>query len=111
MNEHPYISENEFDDVWGATSKPNGDLWSHQEVSAFPINYVWTVYEDGSIDDDGYSDNNWYAMPGIVPAFALGYLVTQKPWDEKTENAIWYLDTDEIAREERRALELERQIK
>ena len=102
MNGYAYISEREFDDVWGAATKPDGELWTHKEIVAFPENRVWTVYEDGNIDDDGYPDNNWYAMPGIVPAFSLGYLITKIPWNEKTPDAIWYLDDDESAREERR---------
>lgn len=102
MSKNSYINENEFDNVWGATTKPNGELWSYQEANIFPINRVWTVYEDGSINDDGYSDNNWYATPGIIPAFALGYIVTQTPWNETTNDAIWYFDSDDIAREERR---------
>ena len=75
MSSYAYISEHEFDSVWGATVKSSGDLWSYREVLSFPINYVWTVYEDGSISDDGYSVNNWYARPGIVSSVALGYTV------------------------------------
>jgi hypothetical protein len=93
-----------FDEIWGATAKRNGELWSYQDVVRLPINRVWTVYENGSIDDEGYSDNNWYATPGIIPAYALGYLVTKVPWNETTSGAVWYVDSDEIAREERRAL-------
>lgn len=104
MNDCKFISEREFDDVWRAVTKPSGALWAYQDVAAFPINRVWTVYEDGGVDDDGCSDNTWYAMPGIVPAHAIGYLITQMPWDENTNHAIWYLDDDEFAREERRAV-------
>jgi hypothetical protein len=103
MNGYAYISEREFDDAWGATTKSNGELWTYIEVVSLPINCIWTVYEDGSIDNDGYSDNNWYTTPGIIPAYALGYLVTKRLWNETTHDAIWYLD-DESARAERREL-------
>lgn len=102
INGYDYISEDDFDGIYGASVKPNGELFSYQEAIQFPLKQVWTVYEDGSIDEAGYSDNTWYAMPGVVPAHALGYLITEKSWDEDTHDAIWYLGTDEKAREERR---------
>lgn len=103
MSEYSYISEEDFDNIWGAASKPNGELWPIHEIQDIPQDRIWTVYEDGSIDEDGHTDNNWYATPGIVQASALGFLVTRIPWDEGTHDAIWYFDTDEFAREERRA--------
>ena len=104
INGYEYISEQDFDRDWKPRVKPDGELFTHEEACNFPIRSIWTVYEDDSIDDDGYSDNNWYVMPGIVPACALGYLVTDLLWNEDTQDAIWYLDTDEYAREERRSL-------
>lgn len=65
---------------------------------------MWTVYEDGLIDEEGCEDSNWYAMPGIVPSRALGYVVTEKAWTTETGHAIWYQDFDEQAREERKVL-------
>ncbi len=102
MNEYAYISEEDFDNIWGAATKPNGELWSLCELQGIPQDRIWTVYEDGSIDDDGYMDSNWYATPGIVSSLALGFIVTRIPWDDRTHDAIWYLDSDEFAREERR---------
>lgn len=108
MNGYKYISEREFDELWGAIAKLNGELWAYHEIQSLPVSCVWSVYENGSLDNDDYSDNSWYATPGIAPACALGYLVTQIPWNETTNDAIWYLDSDEFAREERRALMIER---
>ena len=107
INDHDYISEHDFNNIWGAEVKSNGELYSYQEAIGLPTMRVWTVYEDDSIDDDGCSDNNWYAMPGMAPSLALGYLITEKPWDEDTRHAIWYLDDDKYAREERRIFLLE----
>lgn len=104
MNEDTLISEDDFDNVWGATTMPNGELWSVGALQSIPANRIWTVYENGSIDEDGNSNNDWYATPGIVHSIALGILVTQMPWDERTRDAIWHHDTDEFARDERRAL-------
>lgn len=102
-----YITEESFTQEWGACDKPSGELWSRQEVQHLPINQTWTVYEDGSIDSLGNEDRTWYAMPGIVPSLAIGYLVTDKNWKNDTPHAVWYLDeADEIEREERRQFNL-----
>lgn len=103
------IPEKDFESIWGAHAKIDGELFSYHELKPFSERSIWTVFEDGSIDDDGYSDNNWYAMPGIVSPHALGYVVTQKPWTETTPDAIWSLDSDDYAREERRTFFLEQE--
>jgi hypothetical protein len=102
-NGYDYISERDFDEVWGAHAKPDGDLYSYREINAFPIECVWTVSEGEDLDEAGFNlDNNWYASPGIFVVSALGYLITKKPWQNGTPDAIWYLDDDDRAREERR---------
>lgn len=101
MNLSGFISEDDFMSDWDPRVKANGELFRFEDVASLPITSVWTVYEDGSIDEVGLADNNWYAMPGIVPAFALGYLVTGKHWDASTPHAVWFLDDDLEAREER----------
>ncbi len=98
-----YISEQEFDQEWGAHAKPNGGLLDWHEATQYPVTRVWTVYEDGSIDDLGNEDRTLYAMPGIVPSWAIGYLITEMDCNADTPHAIWYLDeADEEEREERR---------
>ncbi len=102
-----YISETDFMSIWGAHVKENGELYMFHEVKGLLLGNIWTVYEDGGIDEDGYSDNNWYAAPGFHPMMALGYLLTEKPWTGDTPHAIWDLDEDEVDREERRQESLE----
>lgn len=103
INGYDYIAERDFDGVWRAHAKPSGDLYFYDEVKSIPIEYVWTVSEGGDLDEAGFNlDNNWYASPGISVVNALGYLITDRPWGNGTPDAIWYLDEDDQAREERR---------
>jgi len=103
INGYDYISERDFDEVWGAHANVNGDLYFYEEVRSLPIQYVWTVSEGEEIDEDGFNlDSNWYALTGIHMTNALGYLVTEQPWGPDTQDAIWYLDDDDQAREDRR---------
>jgi len=89
--------------VWGAHAKSNGDLYLYEEVASIPPENVWTVSEGEELDESGFNvDGSWYASPGVCFANALGYLITEKPWTAVTPYAIWYLDDDEQAREERR---------
>lgn len=101
---YDYISVDEFDDLWGAHAKPDGNLYFRDEVASLPLENVWTVSEgDEELDIDGFNlDNNWYASPGIHVVNALGYLVTERPWVDDTPDAVWFLDDDAQGREERR---------
>ena len=103
INGYDYISERDFDWVWKAHAKPNGDLYSYREIKAFPTECVWTVSEGEDLDEAGFNlDYNWYASPGIFVVSALGYLISMKPWGNGTPDAIWYLDEDDQGREERK---------
>jgi hypothetical protein len=82
-----YISERDFDDVWGAYLKPSGDLFAFADVRDQPPNHVWTIVETG---DDG--DGNWYAEPGFHIINKIGYVMTKKPWVDVTRDAIYFLD-------------------
>lgn len=100
---YDYISESDFVDAWGARAKASGDLFSYGEIKATPTEHLWTVFEGEGPDEDGFSaDNNWYASPGICAINALGYLIADRPWGNGTPDAIWFLDDDEQAREDRR---------
>ena len=103
INGYDYISEHDFDETWRAHAKSNGDLFSYDEVNSFSIEYVWTVSECEEVDGVGFNvDNSWLASPGIHVINALGYVITEKPWAAGTPDAIWYLDDDDQAREDRR---------
>lgn|GEM_PF-4297747 len=60
---------------------------ARSDVIAHPLNFVWTVIESG---DD--ADGNWYASPGYHIVNKLGYVLTLKPWDDITQDAIYFLD-------------------
>ncbi len=51
------ISESEFVEAWGAHVSDSGDLYAFEDVSALPIETVWTVVE---CDDD-----SWIAIAGF----------------------------------------------
>jgi hypothetical protein len=103
INGYDYISEQDFVEFWGAHGKGSGDLYFCDEVKLLPLEHVWTVSEGEELDEDGFNlDGNWYASPGMYVVNALGYLITKRPWTDGTRDAIWYLDDDEQAREERR---------
>lgn len=104
MNGYDYISEQDFVDIWGAQASPDGNLYSHQDIRSLPIEQVWSVAPGDAIDEDGFDiDDSWYATPGIHFINVLGYVITKKPWEAGTPDAIWFLDDDEDARKERMA--------
>jgi len=102
-----YISEDDFRDIWLVRTQPSGDLFFYSQIKDLPTETVWTIGDDDLIDEDGYTDGNWYAAPGTHFVNALGYVVTEKRWDDDTPHAIYYLDDDEEKREERRLEVLE----
>ena len=81
------ISEDDFREVWGVLFAKNDDFFFHAEVVGCPLNHVWTVVESGD-DDDG----SWYAIPGFHIVNKLGYVITEKRWDDESQNAIYFLD-------------------
>lgn len=106
MNIHgyDYISDRDFVDNWGAHAKPTGGLYFYDEVRSLPCGHVWTVTEGEELDEDGFNvDGSWYATPGLYVINALGYLTSERPWGTDTPDAVWFLDDDDEAREERRA--------
>ena len=80
------ISENDFVEIWGAKTKPDGDFYEFEDLKDVPINQVWTIVEG---DDDG-----WYAEPGFHIVNKLGYVVSDKPWVHGTESAVWFAPED-----------------
>jgi hypothetical protein len=81
------ISEQEFHAHWGIQLSASEDLWRFDEVRDLDAQHVWTIVESGS-DYDG----NWYAVPGFHFVNRLGYVFTARAWDDRTEDAIYFLD-------------------
>jgi len=82
-----YITEDEFWDEWGVVKKPSGDLFDYEDVKDQPLNHVWTILETGSDEND-----NWYASPGFHVVNKLGYVMTEKAWEDDCRDAIYFLD-------------------
>ncbi len=88
----PQISEADFVNVWGARTAPSGDLFQYHDVTNLPLNTVWTVVEGENED--------WIALPGFHVVNKMGYVVTDKSWDDDTIDAMWFeafeRDEDEV---------------
>lgn len=78
------ISEDDFDAVWGAYARSDGELFSHADIVHKPLNLVWTVV------DDGEGTNTLYALPGFHIVNKVGYVLTTKAWDDPQQEAYWF---------------------
>ena len=56
------------------------------------VSNVWTIIESG----DG-ADDSLYAAAGFHRVNALGFIVTEKPWETGVEEALWF-DEDDLDR-------------
>lgn len=81
------ISEWDFSVNWGVYTRDNGDLFSFRDAQNRPINHVWTVMDSG-----GEHPDHWIAAPGFHVVNALGYVLTRRPWDDKTPDACYFFD-------------------
>ncbi len=81
------ITEKEFELEWGVMTREDGNLFQYCDVCDKPLNRVWSIVESGD-EEDG----NWYALPGFHVVNHLGYVMTRKPWSDKTLDAIYFLD-------------------
>ncbi len=67
----------------------NGKLFfvSREEmdfVKSQVFNRIWTVVEG----EDNESGRQWYIIDGVRVTNRIGYLITEEPWDTKTEYEI-----------------------
>lgn len=85
--EDSLISEDDFFAVWGAYKRKSGDMFSFADVRDKPMNYVWTVTDSG-----GDKPDHWIASPGFRVVNVLGYVMTQRPWDDATPDAFYSFD-------------------
>lgn len=81
------ISEREFHEVWRPSVRPSGDLLQFDDVCDKPLRHVWTIVDGG----EG-ADGNWYACTGFHVVNHLGYVITEKAWEDDTWDAIYFLD-------------------
>lgn len=82
-----HIQEDDFWDNWGVIQKSSGDLFDYADIREKPLHHVWTIVESGD-DENG----NWYASPGIHYVNRLGYILTRKPWEDFSRDAIYFFD-------------------
>jgi len=82
-----FISEDEFFDEWAVQASLTGDLFDYRDVVDKSRANVWTIVESG---DD--LDETWYALPGFHFVNRLGYVMTARPWNDTTPDAIYFLD-------------------
>jgi hypothetical protein len=94
------ITETDFVEVWGASTKPDGNLFQYNEIRDIRESLIWTVYESEERCKDGCY-LHWLAMPDVVPSVALGYLIAKRDWVDDTPHAIWFEDDDKEAARER----------
>ncbi len=92
--EQDLISEDNFFGIWGATVSETGDLFTYDEVKNQSVNFVWTVTE--SCEGDS---NHWIAAPGFHVVNVLGYVLTQRSWDNTTPDAFYFFDDFDHSRE------------
>lgn len=81
------ISEHELWNDWGVRQSAEDGLMDFDEANNHRLHHVWTVVESG---DDG--DGNWYAMPGFHCVNRLGYIVTDRPWVDDAQDAIYFFN-------------------
>jgi hypothetical protein len=80
-----YISEDQFWDVWRVIQKSDGELFDYEEVMKQPLQNVWTIIESGSD-----KNANWYAFPGFHIINKIGYVMTEKAWEDASRDAIYF---------------------
>jgi len=84
------ISEDDFEELFrpiyhgadhnAVLDEPPGDVMA-------PLEHVWTV-----VDGD---DGDMYAIPGYHIVNKVGYVITENPWHDETEEAVWCHFEDE----------------
>lgn len=85
--EQALISESDFTDAWGAYTKNDGNLFSYEDVKDLSRNHIWSVMDCG-----GEKPDHWIAAPGFHIVNVLGYVITNKPWDDETPDAFYFYD-------------------
>jgi len=78
------IPEDLFVEEFNPSQPFNGESYfEFDEVRNRDPHTVWTII------DDGGSTDCLYASPGFHVVNKIGYIVTEKPWDADTLDALW----------------------
>jgi len=81
--------EVEFEAEYETIDAPDGDtMWMYDDVvdQGIPVNRVWSVVEG--------ENNSAVVCTGFHVVNMLGYIITDKPWDNEAENYIWWEAND-----------------
>lgn len=81
------ISEDDFFAKWGAYVRTDGDMLFFDDVKDQPINQVWSITDSG-----GDTPDHCIASPGFHVVNVLGYVMTERPWDNDTPDAFCSFD-------------------
>lgn len=63
-----------------------GELYENDQVQQADIHTVWTIVEG--------EDDVLHALPGFHVVNRVGYILTDKPWNESTEPKIYSIGPD-----------------
>lgn len=65
-----------------------GELYEFDQIKSADPYMIWTIVEgDGSTE-------NLYAVPGFSVVNKIGYILTEKPWTDATEQKIYATGPD-----------------
>lgn len=85
LTDEGLIREDDFDDLFGVQRKPSGDLFELEDLAGVPENRIWTIVDSGTGD--------LYASPGLHTVNRLGYITTERPWDDDIPDAEWSISS------------------
>ena len=78
------LTESEFIEVFKPSASPSGEaLWHYDEVKDKPLHNVWSIVQADNGEDQ-------MAITGFHVVNMLGYVVTEKPWENEEVQAMWY---------------------
>lgn len=85
---HQTITEDDFFDNYVPVEDASGGLLrDFEEVRDMPQCHVWTV-----VDGD---DGGLYALAGFHVVNRVGYLLTERPWQDEQAEAVYWAAADE----------------
>jgi len=78
------MSRDVFEERYRPRDAPSGEpMWTLHETLSQPRNHVWTIVTG----DDNESE---YATPNYHIVNAVGYTITEQPWQSWSDDAVWW---------------------